>query len=136
MTKKLSIIFAVSILMVIFASAAKSQTGAPNSSVVAAATDTEDIVYKPSEVDKRVQSIKKPKPKASSCDASLGVTKFQAVFRKTGQVTDIRMVVESDCRSFNKNALKAVRKIKFKPAMKGGQPVSVLMFVEYVYQVD
>jgi TonB family protein len=84
----------------------------------------------------RVQAIKKPKPSSDGCNFGVGMTKVQAVFRKNGKITNIRIVEESDCPSFNKNVLKSVSKIKFIPATKNGQPVSVLMFIEFVYQVE
>jgi hypothetical protein len=117
MKKKFSVIFTVFILTMIFAGIAESRTIDSN------LTDETDKVYKPSAVDRRARTIEKPRPSARACGTRAGFAKFQAVFRKTGQVTDIDIPENPPCRKFVENALKNVRKIKFKPAMKDGRTV-------------
>lgn len=96
----------------------------------------DDKIYERTEVDEKPKIIKKTFPSASDCERNLrmvGIIELRAVLRKSGEVTDIEVVQASPCAAFNKSALKAVKKIKFKPAVKDGQPVSVLMPIAYSY---
>ena len=48
---------------------------------------------------------------------------MKAVLRKSGKVTEVELVKESGCTSYDNDALRAVRSIKFNPALKDNRPV-------------
>lgn len=96
----------------------------------------DDKIYEKSEVDEAPKFLKKRPPSISGCDAYPGMSgkvELRVVFRKSGEVTDVEVVSTSPCAAYNKSALKTVKKIKFKPAIKDAQPVSVRLPVVYTY---
>ena len=65
---------------------------------------------------------------------------LRAIFRASGEVTDIKFdkiipgdVPEDIVKAFTDESIKAARKIKFQPAMKGGRPVSMYIQLEYAF---
>jgi hypothetical protein len=50
-------------------------------------------------------------------------------------VTEVEVRRESDCKKYQERAVKSVRKVKFKPAQKGGVAVSQYAMFEYNYRV-
>jgi TonB family protein len=95
-------------------------------------TPADDKVYAVSEVDAKANIKNKlehlPEHKGD-CPASVYVS-LRVVLRKSGKVTDITVIKSSGC-SYDQEAIKAVRKLKFDPAVKAGQPVSQFSDVEY-----
>jgi len=95
--------------------------------------ENEDPVYTIHEVDVKAKvtnsSVRKAPEFRSDCPAR-GKVSLTAVFRKSGQVTDVKLTKSLGC-SFDKLALEAARKLKFKPALKAGQSVSQLTVIEY-----
>ena len=65
----------------------------------------------------------------NDCPDPVQVT-LNMVLRKTGKVTDITVSQSSGC-SYDKEAIKAVSKLKFDPALKDGQPVSQYSEIQY-----
>ncbi|MFN7927894.1 MAG: energy transducer TonB [Blastocatellia bacterium] len=63
-----------------------------------------------------------------------GTVLVSAVFTADGKVTAIR-VVRGLPDGLNDEAIKAAQKIKFTPAMKNGQPVSVRMQMEFSFNL-
>jgi periplasmic protein TonB len=63
-----------------------------------------------------------------------GTVLISAVFTADGRVTNIR-VIRGLPDGLNDEAIKAAQKIKFTPAMKGGQPVSVRMSMEFSFNL-
>jgi periplasmic protein TonB len=63
-----------------------------------------------------------------------GVVILKAVFSKTGEVTNIR-VVSGLPYGLTNQAIEAARKIKFTPATKDGKPVSMWMQLEYNFNL-
>ena len=63
------------------------------------------------------------------CPIPVGVS-LQVVLRKSGKVTDITVLKSSGC-SYDREAIKAVKKLKFVAAIKSGQPVSQRSNIEY-----
>jgi TonB family protein len=59
------------------------------------------------------------------------VVRLKVTFPASGKITEIDMVKPSGCGHFDKQAVKAAKKIKFKPAVKNGEPVSVIKLIEY-----
>jgi TonB family protein len=85
--------------------------------------------YKGSEVDQRARVFNKPEPQYTE-DARRnqisGTVVLSAVFASSGQVVQIR-ALQTLPFGLTESAITAARQIKFSPATKGGQPVSVSM---------
>jgi TonB family protein len=90
-------------------------------------------IYVGREVDVKARLLTKPEPSYTE-DARKneisGTVVLKVVFSKSGQVTNIRTVAGLPY-GLTEQAIKAARKIKFTPAMKDGQPVSMWMQLEY-----
>lgn len=125
--KKTSIIFTLLFSVTIFAGLVGAQT---NSNA------QEDKVYKLSEVDEKPEITKKKQASTRGKCNRTGRARVRVVLRKSGEVTDPELVTISPCRAFNESVLKVVKKIKFKPATRNFQPVSVSVVIEYVYVVE
>lgn len=63
-----------------------------------------------------------------------GTVLVSAVFTADGRVTNIN-VVRGLPDGLNEEAIKAAQKIKFNPAMRNGQPVSVRMSIEFAFNL-
>ena len=121
----------VFLLCALFVQPTKAQTGQNNNSA-----PTDEKVYRMNEVDQKVEITRKPEPSTDgSCQQSAGLTSVWTVFHKSGKVTKAQIKSSSGCRQFDENALKAARGIKFKPAVKDQQAVTVATIVEYQYRV-
>lgn len=53
-------------------------------------------------------------------------------FDKSGKVTNVETVKESGCKDFDIESIRVAEKIKFKPAVKDGEPITVTKTVVYV----
>jgi len=97
----------------------------------------EDKVYQRNEVDKPPVYLQKPRPQLNrQCRMrSSGTVRFAIILRRSGQVEISSMTQSSSCEAFDKNAYEATKNIKFDPAIKDGQPVSVATWVEYKYSI-
>lgn len=84
--------------------------------------------------DRPLKVLKKPHAAPGYCLQSNAVAVVSAVFDKSGKVSDVALVKVSGCREFDDRALAAALKIKFEPAIKNGQAVTVAKRVEYVYR--
>ena len=92
----------------------------------------EDKIYTVNEVDVRANVKNKLEhlpDRKSDCPDTVQVS-LRVILRKSGKVTDITVIKQSGC-SYDQEAIQAARKLKFDPAMKGGQPVSQFLEVEY-----
>ncbi len=106
-----------------------------NSSVTSIQKSEDEKVYKQSEVDQKAKIIKRPHPSTDRmCGNDSGFVRVSVVLHKSGKVSDVKSLKSSDCQRFSENSLNSARKIKFNPAVKDGQPVSVLVMVEYTYR--
>lgn len=63
------------------------------------------------------------------------MTKLRATFDKSAKVTDVVVTQSSGCEAFDKNAIRAARGIKFKPATKNGEAVSISKPLEYQFKI-
>jgi TonB family protein len=101
------------------------------------APDTGETVYKGKDVDVKARLLKFPQPRYTA-DARKneisGVVVLKAVFAKNGQVQNIR-VVSGLPYGLTEQAIIAARQIKFTPAMKDGNPVSMWMQLEYNFNL-
>lgn len=92
----------------------------------------DDPVYTTDQVDVRAKlknQLEHPPDALDDCPIPVGVS-LRVVLRKSGKVTDITVVKSSGC-SYDREAIKAVKKLKFDAAIKSGQRVSQLSNIEY-----
>jgi TonB family protein len=79
---------------------------------------------------------KKPHPRvAGDClQERSGVLRVKVTFDKSGKVTAAQPIGTSGCASFDKSAVKAAFELKFEPAIKDGQPITVTKMMQYTYR--
>lgn len=98
-------------------------------------TSEGDRIYNSRQVDVKAKITKgrqdRPSPRRGCPDN--GRVIVRAVLHKSGRVIDITLVKGLNC-SYDRDALDIVRKYKFTPAMKDGQPVSEAIQVEFEYR--
>jgi TonB family protein len=90
-------------------------------------------VYKGKEVEGKARLITKPEPaytEAAQKNGITGTVVLRCVFSSTGRVVNIT-VVSGLPDGLTEVAIEAARKIRFRPATKGGKPVSMWMQLEY-----
>lgn len=86
-------------------------------------------------VDKPVKIKKKPVAEVAPCGRSEGLVRLKATFDKSGKITEVLITKTSGCDAFDKNAIRAARGIKFDPAIKNGEQVTVSRPLEYQFRI-
>jgi len=117
----------------------KSQTTPQNSN--SSAQEQKPVAvnhaYTGKEVDTKVIISKKPEPKYTKearANNVEGTVVLKVVFSSTGKVTNIHTVTDLPF-GLTERAIEAARKIKFKPAIKDGHPVSMWIQLEYNFNL-
>lgn len=94
----------------------------------------EDKVYSARQVDVKAKitsgADERPSPRRGC--PNYGRVTIKAVLHKSGKVTNVSIVKGLNC-SYDKDAMEIVRRYKFTPAMKDGQPVSQGILVEFEF---
>ena len=93
--------------------------------------------YSPKEVDVRAQITAKPEPDYTREARRIGVqglVVLKVLLLGDGKLDRVR-VVKRLPYGLTENAIRAACEIKFKPAMKGGQPVSQWVTLEYAFRL-
>ena len=93
--------------------------------------------YTGKEVDTKVIISKKREPKYTKearANKVEGTVVLKVVFSSTGKVENIH-VVSGLPFGLTERAIEAARKIKFKPAIKDGRPVSMWIQLEYNFNL-
>ena len=101
------------------------------------AADDTHRVYKSPEVSTRPRVISKPEPQYTEQarrDQVTGTVVLRVVFSSSGQVTNIQAVQKLG-GGLTEKAIAAARQIRFLPAMRNGQPVSMYMQLEYNFNL-
>jgi TonB family protein len=96
-----------------------------------------DRVYMSPEVSTRPRVIAKPEPQYTEQarrDQVTGTVVLRVVFSSSGQVTNIQAVQKLG-GGLTEKAIAAARQIRFLPAMRNGQPVSMYMQLEYNFNL-
>lgn len=96
-----------------------------------------DRTFKGSEVEQRARILSKPEPQYTEearKNMLSGTVMLRAVFASSGEVVQIQ-AMRTLPFGLTEQAIVAARRIKFVPAMKGGQPVSVAMHLEYNFNL-
>lgn len=97
----------------------------------------EEPVYRAPEVSRRPVITRKPDPGINDEAVAMGlngIVRLSVVLCRTGRVTDIN-VLHGLPFGVNELAIKAARDIKFTPAEKDGQQVSMYAKLEYAFNV-
>jgi TonB family protein len=95
------------------------------------------IAVRASEVDQRPRLLSKPEPQYTEearRNQITGTVRLRAVFASSGEVAEIQ-ALNTLPFGLTEKAIVAARQIKFVPAKKGGQPVSVYMQLEYNFNL-
>src|SRR5205085_9017170 len=99
-------------------------------------TDIERVFRQP-EVDVRARVLSKPEPQYTEEARRTQITGtviLSVVFSRSGQVANIR-AVQTLCCGLTEKAIAAARQIRFVPAIRNGQAVSVYMQLEYNFNL-
>jgi TonB family protein len=99
--------------------------------------DDPDRVFTGDKVTTRARVISKPEPQYTEEARRAQITGtviLRAVFSRTGQVTNIRHV-QSLSGGLTEKAIAAARQIRFVPATRNGQAVSMYMQLEYNFNL-
>lgn len=94
-------------------------------------------VYRVPELDERARVLSKPEPQYTEEARRSGITGtviLRVVFSRSGEVTNIR-ALQPLGGGLTEKAMAAARQIKFVPAKKNGQPVSMYMQLEYNFNL-
>ena len=83
--------------------------------------------------DQPLKITKKPRAYGRDCGHSHLIVRLNVTFDKSATISSVEILDSSGCKSFDKNAIKAARKIEFIPATKNGEPITVTRVVEYEY---
>lgn len=75
----------------------------------------------------------RPKPKPGDCGQGEATVRQRVTFDKSAKVTNVEVVASSNCDFFDKEAVRAAKKIKFNPQMKNGEPITVTKILEYKF---
>jgi protein TonB len=96
-----------------------------------------DRTFTGPEVEQRARLLSKPEPQYTEearKNQISGTVMLRAVFSSTGEVVQIR-ALNALPFGLTERAIAAARQIRFVPAMKDGQPVSVFMQLEYNFNL-
>jgi TonB family protein len=96
-----------------------------------------DRVYRDPELSERARVISKPEPQYTEEARRNGITGtviLRVVFSRSGEVTNIR-ALQPLGGGLTEKAIAAARQIRFVPAKKNGQPVSMYMQLEYNFNL-
>jgi len=110
-----------------------------SSSTAQANTDPNDYnrVFSGREVTQKVRVLEKPEPtytESARKYAIQGTVILRCVFSKDGDVTNFHIVRKLP-HGLTQQSIKAARAIRFTPAMKDGQPVSMFMELQYNFNL-
>ena len=94
-------------------------------------------IYTSKEVDEKLQILKKPTPvytREARQHQTRGYVFLRAILSADGSVKNIEVLTGLP-DGLSEKAIEAARRIKFKPAMKDGKPVSAWVELRYHFQV-
>ena len=96
-----------------------------------------DRTFRQTEVDVRARVVSKPEPQYTEearRNQITGTVILSVIFSRTGQVTNIH-ASQTLCCGLTEKAIMAARQIRFVPATRNGQTVSVYMQLEYNFNL-
>jgi TonB family protein len=86
------------------------------------------------QADRPVKILKKPHAAPGNCAQNEAVARVSVVFDKSGVIDDVSLTLPSGCAEFDDRAVDAARRIKYLPAVKNGETVTVAKQIEYKYE--
>ena len=99
--------------------------------------DGEGVPYRATQVEQRARLLSKPEPQYTEearQNQVTGTVVLRAIFSSSGEVVQIR-ALRTLPFGLTERAIAAARRIQFVPAVKGGQPVSVSIQLEYNFNL-
>jgi TonB family protein len=99
--------------------------------------DDRDRVYTSPQVETRARVLLKPEPQYTEQarrDGITGTVILRVVFSRSGEITNIH-AMQSLAGGLTEKAITAARQIRFLPATRNGQPVSMYMQLEYNFNL-
>jgi TonB family protein len=100
--------------------------------------DLDKRIYGPKDVTENPQIIFKPEPiytEEARIHGVHGTVILRAVFRASGEVTDIKTMTGLSS-GLTEKAIEAARQIRFKPAVKDGRLVSQFVKIKYNFNIN
>lgn len=100
-------------------------------------TDVDRTVFTGAEITTKARVLSKPEPDYTGAarDAQVeGTVVLRAIFAADGKVTNI-LVLSPLPNGLTERAIDAARKVKFQPAKKDGRPVSMVVQLEYNFNL-
>lgn len=94
-------------------------------------------IYEPDQVDQKAKILKKSEPRYTEQARRNRVTGWvvlRVVLQASGKIGEIQ-VIRGLPDGLTEECIKVAREIRFEPAMKDGQPVSMYTKVEYFFDV-
>ena len=85
--------------------------------------------------DRPLKVTKRPRPRGGLCkDVYAGKTVALVTFDRSGKVTKVVLAVKSGCKKFDEESVDAAKGIEFEPAVKNGEPITVVKKMEYAFR--
>jgi len=134
MSRLLSIVIAFVLSVVVTPQPLTQGANRESSGTRESAPRAAEKVYTSEEVDKVVE-VKNLNNVLSEFESRMrcegeGITTISVVLRKTRKVTDVKVETTTGCKVPSR-AIAALKKIKFRPALKDGRPVSQLYELDF-----
>ncbi len=130
MKKNLLAIFSVMLVFLLFVFAADAQTD--NKSDKDEKKNEQQVKDKPLTITKKSPISRNVVEKCYKKTGNIGFSiRLRATFHSSGEITNVEIIGTSGCEHFDDDAIKVAKKIKFKPAVKNGELVTVTKIVEY-----
>lgn len=102
------------------------------------AEPSEDKVYSGREVDVKAKVIRPldntPVPGTDCRSRTRLLVVVRAVLHKSNDVRQVELIEKSGCKSYDEDAIRAVGRMKFTPALKGNQRVSQYQLFEFEHK--
>lgn len=83
------------------------------------------------ETNRPLEIINKPHPSLTDCGQDEAAVVLKVTFDKSSKVTAVEIVSLSGCEFFDKSAIRAAKKITFKPQIENGEAVTITKVVNY-----
>lgn len=90
---------------------------------------------KPKDRPLKITKHSYPKNVGNLCNQSSTVVRLKVTFDKSEVITNVELVSSSGCETLDNKSIEAAKKIKFRSAIKDGEPVTVTRQIEYDFKI-
>jgi TonB family protein len=97
--------------------------------------NAQDSTSKEKPKDRPLEIKSKPPTQIPDCKQSSGIVRLKVTFDKSEKITNVEIASSSGCDDFDKSAIRVAKRIKFKVAIKDGEPVTVTKLIEYSFKI-